>query len=113
MSMMEYKGYAGTVEYSEQDHCLYGKIAYIRDLINYEATAVAELEAEFKAAVDDYLTDCKQLDREPNKPFKGTFNIRTGSELHRAAVFAAQDESLNAFVCQAIKEKIERTTNHI
>ena len=64
-----------------------------RLLVNYESTAVAELEAEFKAAE--------------------FFNIRTGSELHRAAVFAAQDDSLNAFVCQAIKEKIKSTGNHI
>lgn len=44
MSMLEYKGYLGTVEYSAQDHCLYGKLAYIRDLVNYEATSVEELE---------------------------------------------------------------------
>ena len=29
MSMIEYKGYLGTVEYSQKDQCLYGKIAYL------------------------------------------------------------------------------------
>lgn len=109
MNMMEYKGYIGTVEYSATDHCLHGKLAYIRDLVTYEATDVPSLEAEFKAAVDDYLTDCDRLGKEPNKPFKGVFNVRTGPELHRAAVIASGEQSLNAFVCEAIKEKLDRS----
>lgn len=108
MSMMEYKGYLGTVEYSAEDHCLYGKLAFIRDLVNYEATTVDGLETEFRAAVDDYLKSCKELGKEPNIPFKGSFNVRTGPDLHRQAVIASGDQSLNAFVCEAIKEKIER-----
>ncbi|TBR42841.1 type II toxin-antitoxin system HicB family antitoxin [Marinomonas agarivorans] len=108
MNMMEYKGYLGTVEYSSEDHCLYGKLAYIRDLVNYEANTVADLEAEFRLAVDDYLATCHQMEKEPNKPFKGSFNVRTGPELHRAAVVASKGQSLNAFVCDAIKEKVKR-----
>ncbi|MCU7904955.1 MAG: type II toxin-antitoxin system HicB family antitoxin [Candidatus Thiodiazotropha sp. (ex Epidulcina cf. delphinae)] len=108
MNMMEYKGYAGTVEYSPEDHCLYGKLAYIRDLVNYEATHVEDLEREFQAAVDDYLKDCEDIGKAPNKPFKGTFNVRIGTELHRAAVIASGEKSLNTFVCEAIKEKVER-----
>ena len=108
MSMMEYKGYYGTVEYSAEDHCLFGKLAYIRDLVNYEATTVKQLEKAFAAAVDDYLADCKNQNREPNVPFKGTFNVRVNPELHRQAVIAAGDQSLNAFVAAAIKEKLKR-----
>ena len=106
--MMEYNGYYGTVEYSSEDHCLYGKLAFIRDLVNYEATTVNQLEKAFKAAVDDYLLDCKQQGRKPNLPFKGTFNVRVSPELHRQAVIAAGDQSLNSFVSVAIKEKLER-----
>ncbi len=108
MSMMEYKGYFGTVEYSSEDHCLYGKLAYTRDLVNYEATNVEELESEFRAAVEDYLQDCELLGKQPDKPFKGSFNVRVGEELHRAATIAAESKSLNAFVVDAIKEKIQR-----
>ena len=108
MSMMQYKGYLGTVEYSPEDHCLYGKLAYIRDLINYEATTVADLEAQFRQAVDDYLVSCEVRGKKPDMPCKGTFNIRTGPELHRAAVIASQGQSLNAFVCEAIREKLQR-----
>ena len=108
MSMLEYKGYLGTVEYSAEDHCLYGKLAYIRDLVNYEATTVSKLEKEFRSAVDAYLKQCAELGREPNTPFKGSFNVRTGPELHRAITIAAGDKSLNAYVCEAIKEKLQR-----
>ena len=53
MNMLEYKGYLGTVEYSSEDHCLYGKLAFIRDLVNYEAVNVDQLESEFR---------CRSLD---------------------------------------------------
>lgn len=108
MSMLEYKGYLGTVEYSAEDHCLYGKLAFIRDLVNYEATTVAKLEKEFRASVDAYLATCAEQGREPNVPFKGSFNVRTGPELHRALAIAAANKSLNAYVCEAIKEKLDR-----
>jgi predicted HicB family RNase H-like nuclease len=113
MNMMKYKEYLGTVEYSPEDHCLYGKLAFIRDLVNYEAINVKDLEKEFRISIDEYLKDCKRLGKEPNKPFKGTFNVRTGPELHRAAVIASGDKSLNTFVCEAIKEKVDRQANSI
>jgi len=109
MNHMSYKGYLGTVEYSAEDHCLYGKLAFIRDLVNYEGETVAELEAAFKESVDSYLAMCAKLGKQANEPFKGTFNVRTTPELHRMAVTAAGDMSLNAFVSQAIAEKVQRT----
>ena len=49
-----------------------------------------------------------ELGKEPDKPFKGVFNVRIGEELHREATIIAGDRSLNAFVTEAIKEKIFR-----
>ena len=46
--------------------------------------------------------------KQPNKPFKGSFNVRVGPNLHRAAVIAAGEKKLNQFVCEAIEEKLER-----
>ena len=66
MNLLEYKRYLGTVEYSLEDHCLYGKLAYIRDLVNYEATSVDELEREFRMSVDGYLQECKRQGRKLN-----------------------------------------------
>ena len=113
MNMMNYKDYMGTVEYSSEDHCLFGKLAFIRDLVTYEAKTIPDLEAQFKSAVDDYLINCEAQGLTANTPCKGVFNVRTGPELHRAAVIAAKDQSLNAFVCEALREKLERCNAHI
>lgn len=108
MSYFEYKGYSGTIEPEIESGTLFGKLAFIRDLVTYEASTLPELEKEFQTSVNLYLESCAQLGREPNKPFKGSFNVRTGPDLHRAAVIASGDKSLNAFICEAISEKVER-----
>ena len=50
-STMEYKGYIGSVEFSEADGLFYGKVQGIRSLISYEGTTAKELvgstESEF------------------------------------------------------------------
>ena len=48
---------------------------------------------EFK--IDDYLELCKEKEIEPEKPFKGSFNIRLGTELHRRATIEAQQKGIN------------------
>jgi predicted HicB family RNase H-like nuclease len=108
MTYLRYKGYIGTIEPQLEANTLFGKLAFIRDVVTYEAMTIKELEQEFKNSVDTYLLTCEELGREPNKPCKGSFNVRTGESLHRSAVIAAQGESLNAFVCDAIREKIQR-----
>ena len=52
---MEYKGYIGSVEFSEKDGVFYGKVQGIRSLVSYEGTTAAELVSDFHASVDDYL----------------------------------------------------------
>jgi len=108
MKYLRYKGYLGTIEPELESHMLFGKLAFIRDLITYQADNLKELEQEFRRSVDEYLLSCEEIGREPQKPCKGSFNIRTGEELHRKAVIAAEGKSLNAFVCEAIREKIDR-----
>ena len=54
---MEYKGYIGSVEFSEEDCILYGKVMGIR---SYEGETAKELLEDFHGAVDDYLTLCKE-----------------------------------------------------
>ena len=51
---MEYKGYVGSVEFSEEDGLFYGKVMGIRALISYEGSTAAELVNDFHGAVDDY-----------------------------------------------------------
>ncbi|MFZ7109059.1 type II toxin-antitoxin system HicB family antitoxin [Avibacterium avium] len=108
MTLLKYKGYVGTIEADLENNVLFGKLAYIRDVVTYEAETLPQLEKEFQTSVDLYLQDCQELGRTPDKPFKGVFNVRISEELHRNAVLAAGDLSLNAFVAEAIKEKVER-----
>ncbi len=108
MTYLRYKNYLGTIEAELETNTLFGKLAFIRDTVTYEGTTLQELELEFKNSVDAYLASCDELGREPQTPCKGSFNIRTGEELHRAAIIAAEGQSLNSFVCEAIREKIAR-----
>lgn len=112
MTYLKYKGYVGTIEADLENNLLFGKLAYLRDLVTYEAGTLAELEQEFRTSVDSYLQDCAELGRTADKPFKGVFNVRISEELHRNAVLAAGELSLNAFVSEAIREKIERSQIH-
>lgn len=54
-SAMEYKGYIGSVEFSEEDGIFFGKVMGIRYLISYEGTDTKSLVEDFHGAVDDYL----------------------------------------------------------
>jgi predicted HicB family RNase H-like nuclease len=103
---LQYKGYDGSVEYSAEDRLLHGSLLGIRDAIAYEGADVDSLESNFRAAVDEYLAFCAAEGKAPDQPFKGSFNIRVGSELHkRAALFAEEHhQKLNAVVSRALEE---------
>ena len=107
-NLMEYRGYYGSVNFDESDEVFYGKLEFIRDLVTYEATDAKNLIKSFHEAVDDYLSDCASLDRTPNTPFKGTFNVRVTPELHKeASLYAAvSGESLNNVVKRALRQFI-------
>lgn len=56
MDYLEYKGYTGSVEYSVEDNCLYGKVLGVsRHAITYEGKDLYELKKDFEGAIDDYL----------------------------------------------------------
>ena len=60
MSIIEYKGYTGSVELSESDGVLFSKVQGIRSLISYEGATVSELIADFHGAVDEYLAAARK-----------------------------------------------------
>ena len=104
---MEYKGYIGSVEFSETDKILFGKVQGIRSLISYEGSSVSELIEDFHEAVDDYLALCEAEGKTPEKAFKGSFNVRfKNPDLHkRAAVYAFNHNvSLNSVVEESVAE---------
>ena len=107
--LLSYKNYNGTVEFSKEDNCLFGKVIGIKSLISYEGASVKELEQDFHNAVDEYLEDCKEKNIEPEQPYKGTFNVRISQELHRTiAIYAMEHgKSLNAAVEEAIDNMVK------
>ena len=108
-NIMEYKGYIGSVEFSESDELFYGKVQGVRSLISYEGSTAAELVADFHGAVDDYLTLCEEEGTKPEIAYKGSLNVRfKNRDTHRrAAVYAmTHDQSLNSFIESAVEEKL-------
>ena len=66
--------------------------------------AVAELEAAFHDAVDDYLAACKKLGQTPDKPYSGRVMLRLPPEVHARASAAAQVQgmSFNQWAAQVL-----------
>lgn len=101
---MEYKGYIGSVEFSEDDGVLFGKVMGIRALISYEGESGKQLQADFHAAVDDYLALCEERGVEPEHAYKGTFNVRISPKLHKEIAICATNQqiTLNSLVEKAL-----------
>lgn len=99
-----YKGYLGTVNYCAESEVFYGKVHGINDLVTYEGKSVVELKNAFGDSVDDYLETCIELGKQPDKTFKGSFNVRISTELHKRAATVAREKniSLNDFVGRSI-----------
>lgn len=110
MKYLEYKGYTGSIEYSSEDNLLYGNVLGIRGLISFEGETGRSLEQDFKEAIDIYLADCKANGKTPEKPFKGSFNVRIPAKLHQKAALLAMETktSLNNLVAEAIRSKVSK-----
>ena len=65
MKKLEYKGYLGSIEYSENDETLFGKVQHIKGLISFEGCNISDLKKDFEEAVDEYLEECKEEGIEP------------------------------------------------
>jgi predicted HicB family RNase H-like nuclease len=107
---MQYNGYNAKVEYSDEDKCFFGAIIGIDDSISFEGQSTVELNNAFKEAVDDYIDMCKRLDKEPEKTYKGSFNVRINPELHREAALLAASSglTLNKFIESAIDQRVHK-----
>ena len=109
-NVMQYKGYIGSVEFSETDGILYGKVQGIRSLISYEGTSVQELLDDFHGAVDDYLALCEADGTKPEIAYKGSLNLRFKKpDTHRrAAIYAmTHNQTLNSFIDDCVVERLD------
>jgi predicted HicB family RNase H-like nuclease len=104
---LEYDDYIGTVNYSAEDDVFYGKIEGINDLVLFEGESVSELKGNFKEAINDYLTTCEELGKEPNKVYKGVFNVRVPSNIHKKLSIIASKNGLK------LNELVKKTFNYL
>jgi predicted HicB family RNase H-like nuclease len=109
---LTYKGFYGSINFDQEEKIFFGQIEFIKDLVNYEARDGESLVDSFQEAVDDYLSSCKQANKQPDKPFKGSFNVRIGTELHKkVGLYALQHEdTLNNVVKNALSEFINSSS---
>jgi len=107
--MMQHKGYYGSVHFDDEELIFYGKVEFIRAVVTYEATDAYGLRKAFRESVDDYLKTCDDQHIQPESPFKGSLNIRLGSELHRrVALSAMQNRStINKFIVQTLDRAVK------
>ena len=111
MGYLHYKGYKGSVEYSEEDNCLCGKaLGLKKTLISYEGNTLDELKADFEAGIDSYLEGCRERGIQPDKPYSGTLNIRISSDIHSRIALLAENTgmSINAFIKESIESRLKQ-----
>ena len=116
MNTMSYKGYIGSIEVSEKDNCLFGKVLALPNdtTITYEGETIAELRDDFHEAVEDYLIHCKAEGIEPRKSYSGSLNVRISPETHgQVAMLAKQSGiSVNAFIRAAVEKQVAAVLNN-
>ena len=106
MNAMTYKGYTARIEYDDSNKIFFGRLAGMRDVVSFHGESVAELEAAFHEAVDDYVAACAKLGQTPEKPASGRLMLRIPPEVHGAALVAAQaaGTSLNQWAAKVLAE---------
>jgi predicted HicB family RNase H-like nuclease len=105
---LHYKDYVGNIEFSEADGVFHGKVVGIKSLISFEGNSVNAITKDFHNAINEYLGFCAETGKQPEKPFKGSFNVRIGTDLHRKATLTASARgiSLNTLVENAIRQTV-------
>ena len=108
--VLRYKGYVGSIEYSEEDGVFFGEVLGIKSLISYEGNSAKELVTDFQESIDDYLDVCEREGSAPETAQIVPFNVQLEeSALRRAAIYSENaGVSLNSFIARAVEEKLIR-----
>ncbi len=108
--LLEYKGYLGAIRFDAEESVLRGRIVNIDDIVTFQGETVAEVVAEFKESVDDYLEQCARLGQEPDRPFSGRVTLRMKPETHRVfqTYARASGKSLNGQIAKVLDREAIR-----
>ncbi len=110
MKTLIYKGYKGSIEYSKEEKCYFGKVLGVskKTCITYEGKTLPSLEKDFKNAINDYLRMCEARGWTPEKPYSGVLSLRLSADFHAKIAEMANNSnmSLNAFIKQTLQKAI-------
>ena len=76
INSMSYKGYTASMVVDAEDKVIVGRVQDIDDIISFHGEAVSEFEANFHAAIEDYLAASKELGSAPERPASGKLRQR-------------------------------------
>ena len=109
-TLMEYKGYHAKTYFDADDKIFVGEVIGIRDSLNLHGYSPDELERMFHQSIDNYLDYCKELGVEPDKEYRGMFNVRISPELHRLAALEAANRNitLNQLVSDILASALQQ-----
>lgn len=108
MKTLSYKDYLAKIEFSVEDMLIIGQVIGLSDSLYFHAQSADQIEDMFHQCVDNYLTFCTEVGKEPEKSYKGSFNVRLTEDLHRRADFEAARRgiSLNQLVAQSLEHEL-------
>ena len=107
-SLMEYNGYHAKIEFDQEDQIFVGHVLGINDSINFHGQSVQELTTEFHNSVNNYVDYCLQIGKEPEREFKGSFNVRIKPKQQKKVALHAANEGITIkhFVSRAIDDEL-------
>jgi len=107
LSTMEYKGYRALITYDKEDKIMIGEVIGINDSLNFHGNSVEELENSFHQSIDNYIDLCKEIGKQPEKEYKGNFNIRISPELHKQLSLEAATRhiTLNRYIGDILESR--------
>ncbi len=110
MTHLTHQGYIAEVELDAEENLLHGRVVNVRDVIDFFAESVEELQAEFANSVREYLRVCEERKIEPETHYSGSFQVRLEPADHRAVAAAAkiEGESMNRWVAETLKTAARR-----
>lgn len=106
MDYLQYKGLKGTIEYSEEDNVLCGRLLVKGDMISYEGETVKALEEGFHEAVDGYLDICQKQGRTAVSAEDDEIGVSLSSFLYEKA-FQYAEISMEELMDTALRAYLE------
>jgi predicted HicB family RNase H-like nuclease len=108
MNTMKHKGYVARIEYDDRDDIFVGRVLGLRAIVSFHGETVSALRRNFRAAIEDFLDDCKARGVKPERPASGKLMLRIPPEVHGAALVAARaaGKSLNQWATEVLETAV-------